>query len=118
MQNGGREEQVAQAQAALDAAQAKQATVLKGATEADLKAAQGSVEASKANVQISRARLETVKQGPTQSEWGAALGAVDGARANLAAAQARLADVKAGPRPLTFRRRKRRCSRRRLRWQR
>lgn len=95
--SGGRDEQMAQAQAALEIAWANREKVRRGATEADRQASQTAVDSTRANVQTAMARLETLKQWPTQTEWGQALGAVDAARANLHAAEARLADLKAGP---------------------
>ena len=97
MEAGPRSEQVAQAQLAVDAAAAKLESVKNGARPEQISAAQAQVDSAKANVTAAEARLATVKKGPTEAQWASARAAVDTARANMQAAAAKLSDVQAGP---------------------
>src|SRR5450756_215907 len=97
LQAGPRSEQVAQAQLAVDSAQARLDALKRGARSEQIQAAQAQVDSGKANVSAAEAKLETVKKGPTETQWAQALAAVDSARANMQAAVSRLADVQAGP---------------------
>ncbi|MGI5834879.1 MAG: efflux RND transporter periplasmic adaptor subunit [Chloroflexota bacterium] len=97
MERGPRSEQVGQAAAALEQAQARRDAVVKGARESDLAAAQSAVEQARAGLANAQAAYERVKKGATQAELAAAKAAVDQSELAIKAAQANLDDLKAGP---------------------
>jgi RND family efflux transporter MFP subunit len=90
---GGRPEDIASAQAALDAAQAK-LNALKNPSPADLQSAQSTLNSAKADLASSTAALQKLKN-PNPADIAAAQAAVDSAQAQLKSAQANLAQVKA-----------------------
>jgi len=96
MERGAREEQVRQAKAALDGAEARRDAVVKGAKEADIEAARSAVEQARAGLANARAAYEKVKIGATQAELAAAQAGVEQSKLAIKAAQANLDEVKAG----------------------
>ena len=95
---GGRPENVASAQAALDAAQTK-LNQLKNPSPSDIQAAQTAVDQAKATLTSAQAKLDAAKAPYTQADFAAQQAAVDQASSNLKAAQANLDQVRGGPLP-------------------
>ena len=95
---GGRPENVASAQAALDAAQTK-LNQLKNPSPSDIQAAQTAVDQAKATLTSAQAKLDAAKAPYTQADFAAQQAAVDQASGNLKAAQANLDQVRGGPLP-------------------
>ena len=96
---GGRAEDIASAQAALDSANARLDQTKTGATTADLQAAQSAVDTAKANLTSAQAKLDLLKAGATAADLASAQTAVDTATANVKSTLTRLQQVQAGATP-------------------
>jgi HlyD family secretion protein len=96
-----RSQELAAADAQVEAAQAKLDLLLSGASEADLAEASQALDTAQAQLSSAQAALDQLLAGPTPAERQAATSAVARAQADLQAAEAKLADVEAGPTPET-----------------
>lgn len=96
---GGRVEDITSAQAALDSANAKLSQTRTGATAADLQAAQSAVDTAKSSLTSAQAKLDLLKAGATAADLAAAQTAVDTATANVKSTLTRLQQVQAGATP-------------------
>jgi HlyD family secretion protein len=90
-------EDVAAAQSAYDAANAKLTDLQSGPTAADLQAAQAAVVQAQATMDEANGKLQTLVSGATSADRAAAQAGLVSAQNNLAAAQAKLDQVQAGP---------------------
>ncbi|MCL4533897.1 MAG: efflux RND transporter periplasmic adaptor subunit [Bacteroidetes bacterium] len=95
---GGRPENVASAQAALDMAQTK-LNQLQNPSPSDIQAAQTAVDQATATLTSAQAKLAAVRVPFTQADFAAQQAAVDQASANLKSAQANLDQVNSGSLP-------------------
>jgi RND family efflux transporter MFP subunit len=95
---GGRPENIASAQAAVDVAQTK-LNQLQNPAPSDVQAAQTAVDQAKATLVSAQAKLDATKVPYTKADFAAAQAAVDQANANIKAAQSNLDQVNAGSLP-------------------
>ncbi|MCC6175542.1 MAG: efflux RND transporter periplasmic adaptor subunit [Chloroflexi bacterium] len=97
VKEGATGDEIAAAQAALEAAQTRYNEVANGPTTADVQDARSKLDQANASYATAKAKLDQLIAGPKADELASAQSQADKARIDVETAQAKLADLKAGP---------------------